>query len=279
MNQLALALSACGRVLRPVVRLALGLGLKQPHLQELLNELLLNEARRSWRARGIEPNLSQLSVTTGLNRKAVTARVRMRRDVLEPTEMSAASKVLTLWLQMATDDPALRKLPIVAPAKAPSFESVAWLASRGNVHHRALLDELVRLDMVTLQGDDVALKSEGFIPAQDLAGMLAFFADNGRDHLNAAVSNILSERPPLLERSVYAQGLTEEACEEIHQLLRARWATLHHELAHEMRKAVDRDTDGKTQRIRVGIYAYMEDTSGNKVPANDTGDAPPHSAR
>ena len=104
MNQLALALSACARVLRPVVRLAMGLGLKQPHLQELLNELLLEEAQRSWQSKGVRPNLSQLSITTGINRKAVTARVRTPREPLAPTELSSASKTLTVWLEMATDN-------------------------------------------------------------------------------------------------------------------------------------------------------------------------------
>jgi hypothetical protein len=269
MNQLALALTACARVLRPVVRLAMGLGLKQPHLQELLNELLLDEAQRSWQAKGVHPNLSQLSITTGINRKAVTARVRTPRDPLAPTELSSASKTLTMWLEMATDNEDLRTLPVVSEGKAPSFESVAWIGSRGNVHHRVILEELVRLGMVTDHGARVELNADGFIPVNDLSGMLAFFADNGRDHLSASVSNILAERPPMLERSIYAYGLPLEACEEIHQLVRARWSTLHHELAHEMRAAIDTDSERATARIRVGIYTYFEDGAGPSEEPTD----------
>lgn len=277
MNQLALALSACARVLRPVVRLAMGLGLKQPHLQELLNELLLDEARRSWQAKGVQPNLSQLSITTGINRKAVTARVRTPRDPLAPTELSSAAKTLTVWLEMATDNESLRQLPVMSESKAPSFESMAWIGSRGNVHHRAILEELVRLGLVVDHGAQVELKADGFIPANDLGAMLAFFADNGRDHLNASVSNILAERPPLLERSIFAHGLPMEACEEIHQLVRARWSTLHHELAHEMRTAIDTGGEGATARIRVGIYTYFEDDKGiSEVPLDR---APPENLK
>ena len=259
MNQLALALAACMRVMRPVVRLAMSLGLKQPHLQELLNDLLLEEAQSSWRAKGVDPNLSQLSITTGINRKAVTSRVRAPRDALAPTELSAAAKTFTMWLEMVTDNENLRTLPLVAEGKMPSFESVAWLGSRGNVHHRAILDELVRLGMVAEHDNRVELKADGFIPSNDLSGMLAFFADNARAHLDASVSNILAQRPPMLERSVFAQGLTLEACEQVHQLVRARWGTLHHELAHEMRTAIDTADEGATGRIRVGIYTYFED--------------------
>lgn len=240
----------------------MGLGLKQPHLQELLNELLLDEARRSWQSKGVQPNLSQLSITTGINRKAVTSRVRTPRDPLAPTELSSAARTLTVWLEMATDNQELRRLPVTSESKAPSFESMAWIGSRGNVHHRVILEELVRLGLVTDRGAQVELKADGFIPVNDLGGMLAFFADNGRDHLNASVSNILAERPPLLERSIFAHGLPMEACEEIHQLVRARWSTLHHELAHEMRTAIDAGGEGATARIRVGIYTYFEDDKG-----------------
>lgn len=240
----------------------MGLGLKQPHLQELLNELLLDEAQRSWQSKGVRPNLSQLSITTGINRKAVTARVRTPRDPLAPTELSSAAKTLTVWLEMATDNQTLRSLPVMGEGKAPSFESMAWIGSRGNVHHRVILEELVRLGMVTDHGTHVELKADGFIPANDLGGMLAFFADNGRDHLNASVSNILAERPPMLERSIFAHGLPMEACEEIHQLVRTRWATLHHELAHEMRTAIDTGGGDATARIRIGIYTYFEDSKG-----------------
>jgi hypothetical protein len=271
MNQLDLALSACARVLRPVVRLAMGLGLKQPHLQELLNELLLDEAQRSWQAKGVKPNLSQLSITTGINRKAVTARVRMPRDSLAPTELSSAAKTLTVWLEMATDNKALRRLPVMSEGKTPSFESMAWIGSRGNVHHRVILEELVRLGMVIDHGTQVELRADGFVPAHDLGGMLAFFADNGRDHLNASVSNILAERPPMLERSIFAHGLSMEACQEIHQLVRARWSTLHHELAHEMRAAIDSGGESATARIRVGIYTYFEDEPGISDDAVDPG--------
>ncbi|MGJ7490242.1 DUF6502 family protein [Variovorax sp. ZT4R33] len=269
-QQRTLTLAACGRILRPIVRLALAMGVKHAELQGLLVDLLLDEAGRSWHARGIRPNISQLSVTTGLNRKAVTARVRAPSDVLPATESSPAARTLTLWLQMVADDPALRRLPVTVEGKTPSFESMAWLASRGNLHHRAILDELVRLGMATEHDGQAELRAEGFVPANDLRGMLAYLADNGRDHLQSAVANVLREGSPMLERAVYADGLSLEDCEAIHQLVRRRWGHLHHELAHEMRQAVDRGGDAATGRIRVGIYTYFEDaspdTAGVAVP-------------
>jgi hypothetical protein len=259
-NQLAWVQAACARILRPVIRLALTMGLKHPHLDELLRELLLDEARRLWQAEGVkEPNISQLSVTTGLNRKAVTARVREPSDTLPGTELSAAAKTFTSWLQMLSDSPAHRRLPITGDGQAVTFEGLAKQASRGNVHHRAILDELTRLNMVSEQDGYAELKAEGFVPSTDLQSMLSFLGDNARDHLLASVSNISGKRPPMLERAVYAGGVSMEDSENIHRLVRQRWNELHHELTDEMTRAVEGAGGAASGRIRVGIYTYYED--------------------
>ncbi|MDZ4356727.1 MAG: hypothetical protein U1B84_09955, partial [Variovorax sp.] len=160
-------------------------------------------------------------------------------------------------------DASLRCLPNTARNAAPSFEKVAGMSSRGNDHHRTILDELVRLNLVNESDGRVELTRDGFVPEEDLQFMLAFLADNGRDHLLAAVSNTLGKQPKMLERAVYARGLTLEECEQIQQLVRRRWSTLHHELAQEMTQAVDRAPVGAPGRIRVGIYTYYEDGEGS----------------
>jgi hypothetical protein len=258
-GQLAWVLSACARVMRPLIRLALTFGVKHTHLEDLMRDLLLEEARRAWiENKGSEPNISQLSVTTGLNRKAVTAKVRQAEDPLPRTEMSAAAKTLTLWMQMFADAPAHRSLPIVAKGQAPSFETVARSASHGNVHHRTILAELVRLNMVIEHEERVELNAAAFVPAKDLKTMLAFLGDNTRDHLLAGVANTMGAAPPMLERSVFAAGIPLEECERIHQLVRERWSGLHHELTQEMTRAFEEAEDTASARMRVGIYTYYE---------------------
>lgn len=268
--------SALARILRPAVRLALAMGLKHAHLEEILRELLLDEARHLWHGQGVpEPNLSQLSVTTGLNRKDVTARVRQTRDPLPATEGSAAAKAYTAWLQLAADDPARRRLPVADAGEGPSFELLARLATRGNIHHRTLLDELQRLGLVAAPAGDaegaVELAGDGFVPAASLRDMLAFTGDNVRDHLSAAVANTLGQQPRMLERSVYASGLTEQECARIHQLARQQWDAVHHRLVREMTQAYS-EADGQgSSRMRVGIYVYQDKVS----PGHNTPTTPP----
>ena len=268
-------LAACERVLRPLVRLGLAFGVKHAQFDELLRDVLIDEARRAWLEEGSEPNISQLSVTTGLNRKVVTSKVR-EADALPQTETSGEAKALTLWLQMVADDAKHRSLPIADQGREPSFEALARRASRGNVHHRVILDELVRLKMVTERDGRAELAAAGFVPEGDLRGMLSFLGDNTRDHLLASVSNTLGAAPPLLERSVFAAGLSLQDCERIHQRMRARWDGLHLELTQEMRQAWEAADETASGRIRVGIYTYYEDTaSGPGAALPDASSKPP----
>lgn len=259
-DRLSWAQSACARVMRPLVRLALGMGLKHPHLEEMLRDLLLVEATRLWQAQGVpQPNISQLAVTTGLNRKEVTARVRRPADPLPHTELSAAAKTFTRWLQLASQDTALQRLPIAANGNGLSFEEVARQASRGDVHHRAVLDELMRLGMCTKVDGFVELAAEGFVPTADLQSTLAFLGDNLRDHAAAAVSNTLGEAPLFLERAVFADGLSQGDCESLHQLVRQRWVGMHRELVSVMTDAVEQNRAEGPKRVRVGVYFYFGD--------------------
>jgi hypothetical protein len=244
--------------MRPLVRLALGMGLKHPHLESMLRDLLLDEATRLWRRQGVAaPNISQLAVTTGLNRKDVTARVRRPADPLPHTELSAAAKTFTRWLQLATQDPALHKLQIAGGGEGTSFEDVAREASRGDVHHRAVLDELMRLGMCSkVDAAHVELTADGFVPIADLQSTLAFLGDNLRDHASAAVSNTLGEAPLLLERAVFAEGLSESDCEVVHQFMRQRWSAMHRDLVSQLSESITRSGGQGTRRLRVGIYLY-----------------------
>ena len=260
-DRLTWAQAACARVMRPLVRLALGMGLKHPHLESMLRDLLLEEATRLWRRQGVAaPNISQLAVTTGLNRKDVTARVRRPADPLPHTEWAAAAKTFRRGLQLASQDAALHRLPIASGAESTSFEDVAREASRGDVHHRAVLDELMRLGMCSkVDASHVELTAEGFVPTADLQSTLAFLGDNLRDHASSAVSNALGEAPLLLERAVFAEGLAEADCEAVQQFMRQRWSALHRELVGQLSEAITRSGAQGERRLRVGVYLFHEE--------------------
>jgi hypothetical protein len=279
-DQTSWAQNACYHLLRPVVRLALGMGLKHKQLDELLRSALLDQARQSWEDKGVvQPNISQLAVTTGLNRKEVTDRVRRVEGLLMMAGESAASKTLTAWLQLLAQDSSLKTLPLVSASGSHSFERLAREATRGNIHQRAVLEELMRLGMVTRTSDSATLVVDSFVPTRDLRSMLALLGDNAGDHLQAAVHNTLGTgAQPFLERSVFANGVDASDCKEIQDMARDFWSFMHKQLVTKMNRAVDNAQGKGSHRMRVGIYTYYDKDdiarAGDKTSADFLTQAP-----
>ncbi len=258
-DRLSLVRAACARALRPLVRLALGLGLKYAQLDDLLRELLVEEARKSLQQRHLRPNVSNLAVASGLNRKQVNARLRSPRDALPATEQSAPARTVTHWLQLVHGDPGHKRLPIAAAdAPGPSFEALARQACRADVHHRAVLNELCRLGLCREIGPEAELLADGFVASGHLQTTLAFLGDNLRDHANAAVANTLSGRSLHLERAVFAEGLSAADCEATQQQLREAWMELQHTLVDSLDQRAAASGPAGTHRLRVGVYCYAE---------------------
>jgi Family of unknown function (DUF6502) len=252
-------IDACRRLLKPVIRLAMAYGLKHAQLAELLRWLMIDEARALWIKRGvIAPNLSQLSVTTGINRKLVTAKVRVTEENLPISETSLASRVFTHWLHLAHSQPEYARLPVSDSLAPMTFESMAKKAVSGDVHHKTILEELVRLGLADENAGTISLLKEAFVPSEDERSMLAFAADNGRDHLFAALSNVFGGKEPFLERAVYADGLALDGAWRVEQLARERWKHLHNEMVVKMQEEVDQAGGKGGHRVRVGIYVYHE---------------------
>lgn len=256
----AAAVNALERVLRPVVRLALAFGLKYQEIDAILRDLLISEAQRGTLPRrgAAKLNVSQISVTTGLSRVDIKERTQSERTILPATELSYAAKTFTLWQAQAASDPTLRSLPLNPAGDETSFAGLARQATRGNVHHRAVLSELIRLKMAAQDGEQVTLLASAFVPHGDEQEMLAFLADNTRDHLNAAVSNVIGGEPPFLERVVFSQGIAERDCITAMATMRAGWNRVHADLVPHLNDAVDGLGAQESFRIRLGVYAYYE---------------------
>ena len=148
-SQISTAEAACAEVLRPLVRLGLTMGVKYAQFDRMLRSLLIEESKRLLQASNVpQPNISQISTTTGLNRKDVTSRVRRDDTGPEPLgSLSVTMQVFTQWQLLVAENPVQRCLRIQASGEEMSFEVLAREASRGDVHHRAVLHDLILLGM------------------------------------------------------------------------------------------------------------------------------------
>jgi hypothetical protein len=145
------------------------------------------------------------------------------------------------------------------------------------VHPRTLLEELLRLRMVSLVGERVAITTDAFVPAAEQGEILRFLADNLHDHVAAAVTNVEGGADRFLEQALFADELHPESVVQIERLARQHWQRLLRELTPQLQAMVDTDrADPKTAdaRVRIGMYSY----SAPMNPAREHTPAPASAA-
>ncbi|HET9580346.1 MAG TPA: DUF6502 family protein [Usitatibacter sp.] len=271
---------AVREVLRPLVRLLLARGIPYPALAAMLKEVYFDVAVRDVVEAG-QQTTSGISLITGLHRKDVR---RMREEAGErpavTLETRLASEIFTRWISDARYLDSRRHpraLPRLASAGGRrSFEALAESVSR-DVRPRALLDEFLRLGLVSVDGEDrVTLNQRAFVPERGSREALYFFGANAHDHLAAAVHNLLGGDPEMLEQGVFGDELSAESVRAIAGLVRSEWGRMLREIVPEASRLDERDArSGDTgMRMRFGIYFYSEPRAAPQqgAPAREQGE-------
>jgi len=264
-----LALQEMARLMQPLVVWLLRSGVPYPVFAEMMKSVFVDTARAELERAAVRPTHSALSVLSGVHRKDVRSLESTPRTTDETAARGVplASQVFTRWVthpryRSANGKP--RRLP--RNGAEPSFESLARELS-SDVHPRTLLDELIRLGLATLDGDEVVLSRQSFVPSRRLEALTALFAANGADHLGAAVHNLTRDGPKFLEQSVYADGLTEASVAHLHEAARDAWAVAFKTMVAQAQARVDTDaTADATGRMRFGVYYYSEPGPGAAAP-------------
>lgn len=263
-----LALREGAVLMAPVAEWLLRHGVAYPAFAEMLKGVFL-EAARAELARGeVKPTQSALSLVSGVHRKDVRTledAPAAQRVVARPP---LSSQVFTRWLtdrRYRRADGQPRALPRTGEGR--SFEALCRELS-SDVHPRTVLDELLRLGHVGVDGDKVVVLASAFVPAPRLDEMTALFSASAADHIAAAVSNITRDGPKFLEQSIYADGLTPASIAALHDASRAAWANAFQAVVTQARARVDADaaSDGE-QRMRFGVYFYSEPAAVPAAPA------------
>jgi len=262
-----LALRAAAVMLAPMAVWLLRHGVSYPAFAERLKSVFLDAARHELENTGATPTQSALSLLSGVHRKdvRVLALATAQDHVVPRPPLSA--QVFTRWLTDArwrTSKGVPRVLPRTGGAR--SFEALCRELSN-DMHPRTILDELLRLGHVELQGDHVAVIASSFVPTPHLDELTSLFASGVHDHIAAAVHNITEAGPKFLEQSIYADGLTAESIAVLHDAARAAWAQAFAAVVPQARERVDRDaTSDGDWRIRLGVYAYSEPVATAQAP-------------
>ena len=197
-----------------------------------------------------------------------------------PRAIPLPSQVFTRWLtarryRLRDGGPT----PLPRSGSGATFESLAREISQ-DVHPRTVLDELVRLGLVQLEGDLVVPASASFTPSRRLDELTALFAANASDHIAAAVHNLTRGGKRFLEQSVFADGLSDGSIEHLRAKAVAAWLAAFETMVAEATQLVEDDADidaGSQQRMRFGVYFYSEPQGDRK--AASPASAPPAARR
>jgi Family of unknown function (DUF6502) len=258
---------ALERLLAPVSRLALSFGLKYQELDEILRGLLVREAEQAMRARPDgRLNTSQMSVMTGLQRKEINrlqalAARGYAEDGMSGASRSLASQVLLRWVEELDTHPERVLLPVLPaiPSRANSL-SFAQLAASvvTDVHHRATLDELIRLGLVREEDGMVQLLSDAFVPRHAPADRLVLMAQNAAAHLNTGVDNLDGSNAPRLEQAIWGEGISLADCARLDGVARKAWLDAHRTLFREISDTPEVPAGEVRHRVRIGMYVHCE---------------------
>jgi Family of unknown function (DUF6502) len=266
----AVPLKVAMSLLEPVAGVLLTRQVQYAEAAEVLKTAFVHASARAFIAQGKIPSVSTLSVATGIGR------VEVKRLLDLPlTEMvrktPPAGRVRLRWL---TDPVYLdehgrpKRLPRVAPEGQVSFATLAATATL-DTHPRAVLDELLRLNMVVDEGDFVTLRpNTAESPGAD--DRLLEGAGNASDHASALLVNLLHSPPPLLERAISADNLTKTSAARAVEAARDVWTKMLAELREKLQTLVNLDAQASDNdwRMKIGVYSYMAPIERSAPPVN-----------
>lgn len=261
-----LALREGAALMTPVVVWLLRSGVSYGAFADLLKGVFVEAARAELQRHGKQPTQSALSVLSGVHRKDVRA---LEAEAPTPAEVRAAgvplaSQVFTRWVSDRRFCNRHGEPKVLARSgRSNSFESLCREVSR-DVHPRTVLDELLRLGLARVEGDDVVAVGSAFVPSRRRSELTALFAANAADHIAAAVHNLTSDGPRFLEQSVFADGLSADSVQLLHDCARTAWQEAFAAAVAEANRRVEADAEVPSEsahRIRFGTYFFSEPQS------------------
>ena len=209
---------------------------------------------------------SRVALMTGVHRKDLR-RLRQLGTAALSRGPTVANEVFTRWLaepawRGADGEPlALRRQ--ADGGTAGSFESLVQSVTR-DVHPRAVLEELLRLQLVQTTVDEdgaaaVRIVRRAFVPPAGSAQLLALAQANLADHVAAICGNLQADGRRFLEQAIYSDELTADSARQFNRETRQAWDRLFEQMMPRLQELyeADRQSDQpRDYRVRLGMYGY-----------------------
>lgn len=260
------------QLMRPLARLMLRNGVSFGEFSELARRAYVQSALEDFTDEQRRPTDSRAAVLTGLTRKEVKRqREILEGQALEPAVRKShrASRVVSGWVHDEAFQDG-RGQPATLATDGPfSFAELVRRYS-GDMTPRAVLDELLRVGMVTQGGTDgkIRLVRKAYVPAGDSEEMLQIFGEDVADLIRTIDHNLVDTGnggQPLFQRTLVYDNIPPEVMTRWRRHAAAQSQALLEQLDQWLAPR-DRDISGhnggtgtdKAVRTGVGIF-YFED--------------------
>jgi hypothetical protein len=260
------------QLMRPLARLMLRNGVSFGEFSELARRAYVQSALEDFTDEQRRPTDSRAAVLTGLTRKEVKRqREILEGQALEPAVRKShrASRVVSGWVHdEAFQDGRGQPAELVADGPFGFAELVRRYS--GDMTPRAVLDELLRVGMVTQGGTDgkIRLVRKAYVPAGDSEEMLQIFGEDVADLIRTIDHNLVDTGnggQPLFQRTLVYDNIPPEVMTRWRRHAAAQSQALLEQLDQWLAPR-DRDISGhnggtgtdKAVRTGVGIF-YFED--------------------
>lgn len=267
--QQSLLLSTFRKVLRPLVKLMLRHNVTYPMVIEEIKRLYVEVADQDFKMGNKPQTDSRITLLTGVHRRDVN-RFREHHSTDVVTKSNFSAEILAVWLgnpRYLDDKNQPKALPKSTKSDEVSFESLVAEVSK-DIRARPVLDEWLHTKLVSLNDDQlIVLNRDAFLTSRDLEEQLSYLEMNLHDHAAAAVSNVLSDEAPFMERCVYYDQLSPEQIDHLHALTKLNGMQLLRDInqqALSLQHSADATSTLTTSmRMNVGIYFYAEQDKKN----------------
>lgn len=264
-------LSACRRLLAPIVRLLLRSGVTWSEFAELGKEVYVDVARRDYGLQGRPTNAARVALMTGLSRREV-ARVRnvlIGEAAPETAPSDRISHVLTSWhldpeFSAGDGSPAA----LAEFGEQGSFEALLKRYA-GDTPHGALKKEMLQLGLVVREEDRLRVAARSYVRSSGDPAMIRQAGITLRDHAATVVHNCDAHRttPARFDRMATCVSFPASRIEEFQRLIADRGQAFLEEIdawlsARQIAPASA--PDDRIVRTGVGIFLIYDDSRGTE---------------
>lgn len=269
-SKVDLVLKAFVTANRPLVRLLIGRGATFPAVMEQLRQLFVEEAIAEIQRRGMKPTSSAVSLLSGVHRKDLRAREHGAAKAVSPSTsapLGLIGQIVGRWMSDPLYLDGAKPRALQRGAEPGAFDQLVQSVST-DVGPRAVLEEMLRLAVVRVDGERIELDTRGMVPRGDFAAMAEALGVNLRDHAAASCANLIDGRN-LLEQAIYVDEISPESAHLLHQAATRAWRPAFARVMRLAEKRFARDAvkeiEARRQaRVRFGVYFFIEDSSEEK---------------